>query len=120
MIKWGILGLGNMAEKFANAILETNNAKLIGVASLNSNRLNNFAKLNKIDNKYKFNNYESILKCNDINALYISTLNNSHAKLTIKAAQANKHILCEKHLQFFVGVVDTELFKIIFLEYFEP
>ena len=43
MIKWGILGLGNMAQKFSNAILETSNAKLIAVASLNSNRLNIFA-----------------------------------------------------------------------------
>ena len=96
MIKWGILGLGNMAQQFSNAILETSNAKLIAVASLNSNRLNNFAKLNKIDNKYKFNSYESLLNYKDIDAVYISTLNNTHAELTIKAAQANKHILCEK------------------------
>ena len=96
MIKWGILGLGNMAQEFSNAILETSNAKLIAVASLNSNRLNIFAKLNKIDVKYKFNSYESLLNCKDIDAVYISTLNNTHAELTIKAAQANKHILCEK------------------------
>ena len=42
MIRWGIVGLGNMAHRFANSIQETNNAKLIGVASLNENRLKLF------------------------------------------------------------------------------
>ena len=34
MIKWGILGLGNMAHKFAEAIQEVENAKLISISSL--------------------------------------------------------------------------------------
>ena len=34
MIKWGIIGLGNMARKFASSIGETNNSKLIGEIDL--------------------------------------------------------------------------------------
>ena len=43
MINWGIIGLGNMANKFASAITEITNAKLLGASSLASERLNNFS-----------------------------------------------------------------------------
>ena len=42
MIKWGIIGLGNMGQKFANAIKETSNSKIISVASLDKNKTKNF------------------------------------------------------------------------------
>ena len=42
MIKWGIVGLGNMGQKFANAIAETSNSKLTGAASLDKNKVKNF------------------------------------------------------------------------------
>ena len=96
MINWGVIGLGNMANKFASAIIEITNAKLLGASSSNSERLNNFSKKNNIDIKYRFNKYEALLKCNDINAVYISTLNNSHLDLIIKCTENNKHVLCEK------------------------
>ena len=32
MINWGIIGLGNMANKFASAITEVENSKLISIA----------------------------------------------------------------------------------------
>jgi len=96
MIKWGILGLGKMANQFAKAISETDNAKLVGIASLNYKRLSFFSEKYQIKNNYKFNNYEDILKSADIDAVYISTLNNSHFNLILKAAEHKKHILCEK------------------------
>ena len=96
MINWGVIGLGSMANKFASAILEITNAKLLGVSSSKSERLNNFSKKYNIDIKYRFNKYEALLKCNDIDAVYISTLNNSHLDLIIKCAENNKHVLCEK------------------------
>ena len=52
MIKWGIIGLGNMAQKFANSIKETDNAKLVAISSLNSEKLkifkNNFQNLCRV------------------------------------------------------------------------
>ena len=96
MIKWGVLGLGKMANQFATAIKETDNAELIGAASLSEERLNSFSKKYQIKNNYKFNNYEDILKSNDIDAVYISALNNSHLNLILKSAENGKNILCEK------------------------
>ena len=96
MIKWGIAGLGNMANQFANAIKEVDNAKLVAVSSLSNSKLDLFASQNNINEKLKFNSYESLAKCKDIDAVYISTLNNTHAGLISLFAINKKDILCEK------------------------
>ena len=41
MIKWGIIGLGNMGQKFGTAIKETSNSKITSVASLDKNKIKN-------------------------------------------------------------------------------
>ena len=96
MIKWGIIGLGNMANRFAHSIHETKNSELKAIASTNNDRLKNFGDTHDINSKYRFNSYDDILNCNDINSIYISTLNNTHADIIIRTIQAKKNILCEK------------------------
>jgi len=96
MIKWGILGLGNIANRFASEILEVDNAKLVGIGSLTIQKLNDFGDKYNIAKKFRFNTYDDLLKNTEIDAVYISTLNNTHADLIIKSARANKHIICEK------------------------
>ena len=41
-IKWGIIGLGNIAFEFASAFKEIKNSKLLGIASKDTGRLNKF------------------------------------------------------------------------------
>ena len=41
-LNWGIIGLGTIAQKFAKAIAETSNSKLLAVASNNNQKLENF------------------------------------------------------------------------------
>ena len=96
MIKWGIIGLGNMAQKFANSIKETDNAKLFAISSLNSEKLKIFKNNFQIDKKLVFNNYNDLVKCDEIDAVYIATLNNTHLDLIKLCAENKKNILCEK------------------------
>ncbi len=96
MIKWGVIGLGNMAQKFANSIKETDNAKLIAISSLNSEKLKIFKNNFQIDKKLVFNNYNDLVKCDEIDAVYIATLNNTHLDLIKLCAENKKNILCEK------------------------
>ena len=96
MINWGIIGLGNMATKFAESITEVENASLKAIASRDINRLNGFGDRFNINKKYRFNSYDEILNCGLIDSVYISTLNNTHADIIIKTAKARKNILCEK------------------------
>ena len=96
MIKWGILGLGRAANSFAEAIIEVENAELVSIASLSKTKLNSFGKKFNIKENNRFNTYLDLINSEKVDAVYIATLNNTHAELTIKLAEANKHILCEK------------------------
>jgi len=96
MIKWGIVGLGNMANHFANAIKELDNAKLISVASKSKIKLKNFGKNYNISDDCLFNNYTDLINSNSINSVYISTLNNTHVELIQECVKNKKNILCEK------------------------
>ena len=96
MIKWGIVGLGNMAQKFAHSVKETDNAKLIAISSLNNERLKSFKENFKIDKNFVFDNYNDLISCSEVDAVYIATVNNSHVKLIKMCAENKKNILCEK------------------------
>ena len=96
IIKWGIVGLGNMANIFARSISEVQNAKLISVASKSKKRLEIFAKNFNIKPSYKFIDYNELIKSNEVDAVYISTLNNTHVDLILECVKNNKKILCEK------------------------
>jgi len=96
MIKWGIVGLGNMAQKFAHSVKETDNAKLIAISSLNNERLKSFKENFEIDKNFVFDNYNDLISCSEVDAVYIATVNNSHVKLIKMCAENKKNILCEK------------------------
>ena len=96
MVKWGIVGLGNMANIFANAMNEVKNSELISVASKSSHKLDMFQKNFRIKKENKFIDYKDLIKSREIDAVYISTLNNTHVDLIIDCAKNEKKILCEK------------------------
>ena len=95
-IRWGIVGLGNMANIFASSINDTENSKLVCVASKSNTKLESFAKKFNIKSSHKFSSYTKLIESNEIDAVYISTLNNTHVDLILKCAKNNKKILCEK------------------------
>ena len=96
MIKWGILGLGNMANHFAKAIKEIDNAILVSVASKSKIKLIKFSKDHGISKDFIFNDYKELIKSNSVDSIYISTLNNTHNDLILECVKNNKNILCEK------------------------
>ena len=96
MIKWGIIGLGNMANHFATAIKKIDNAKLVSIASKSKIKLNKFSKNYNISKDFIFNNYKELIESKSIDSIYISTLNNTHNNLILECIKNNKNILCEK------------------------
>jgi len=95
-IRWGIIGPGSIANNFADALKESYSGELIGIASLNDDRREEFGDKYKIEKQFRFINYDLLLNSNDIDAVYISTPHTLHAELSIKAAGRGKHIVCEK------------------------
>lgn len=95
-VKWGIIGLGNIAHQFAKELLIVGEGKIISVASRDFNNAKEFAK--KYNCKKAYGNYDEIFKDEEVDIIYISTTHESHTELSIKALQNNKHVLCEKPL----------------------
>jgi len=113
MIRWGVVGLGKMANHFANAIKETNNAKLIAISSTRNRNLHLFGDKFKIDSKFRFNEYNKIIECSEVDAVYISTLNDTHFDLIKLCALNKKNILCEK--PFCLNLVEANNLKKIII-----
>ena len=95
-IRWGIAGLGNIAHKFAQDLVELPGCRLMGVGSRNYEKASSFAQ--SYDTPLYFGSYEELFQCEDIDVVYIATPHNSHADLSIQAMNAGKHVLCEKPL----------------------
>lgn len=95
-MNWGIIGLGYMGKQFANSIKEIDREQLLAISSNSFFKLIKFGFKNKIKFKYQFNSYDEILKCKEIDNIYISTLNNTHLDIITKCIESKKNVLCEK------------------------
>ena len=95
-IRWGIIGPGNIAHKFADGLKEARSGELIAIASTNDGRRKSFGDKYNIDSTLRFSSYDEVVESSDIDAIYISTPHTLHAEWTIKAAGRGKHVLCEK------------------------
>lgn len=96
MIRWGIIGTGNIANQFATDFKYVKEGKLVGVGSRSKKRAINFAKKYNIEKTY--DSYESLVKDPSIDIVYIATPHTHHKENAILALEHNKHVLCEKPL----------------------
>ena len=108
-INWGILGLGDIALKFADAFSNLDNAKIKGIASNSDKKLILFKEQFKVDQKYCFKNYQDLILCPEIDVIYIALPNSFHAKYINECAELNKHVLIEKPA--FTNIDDFNNFK---------
>jgi len=93
-VKWGIIGLGNIASKFAEDLLLVKDAELYAVASRQLEKASLFA--SQFGAKAFYGSYEELFNDPEVQIVYIATPHDSHARLSIEAMQAGKHVLCEK------------------------
>lgn len=93
-IKWGILGLGKIAHKFAEDLRKVSNAELHAVASRSQEKAGAFA--DKFGVGKSYDSYEKIAEDPEIDAIYIATPHSSHKENSILCLQHKKAVLCEK------------------------
>ncbi|CAH0996805.1 scyllo-inositol 2-dehydrogenase (NADP(+)) IolU [Emticicia aquatica] len=94
-IKWGIIGVGKIAEKFATDLSAVKNAQLHAVASSTSlERAKEFAI--RYNAPYSYDSYESIFETPDLDAIYIATPHILHAENTLLCLKHKIPVLCEK------------------------
>ena len=101
---FGIVGAGLIADFHARAIADIPNAKLVCCCDTVT------AKANKLADKYScqaFESYEDMFNIADIDIVTIATPSGSHAEPAIAAAQAGKHVICEKPLEVTLERIDA-------------
>ncbi len=96
-LRWGILSTANIGRAAViPAIRASSNGTLAAVASRVSATAREFAATHGIPEH--FGSYDSLLRADTVDAVYIPLPNSLHREWTIKAAERGKHILCEKPL----------------------
>lgn len=94
---WGILGAAKIAVKDVIPAMQLGKfSQIVAIASRNPDKAKQIAADLNIPKFY--GSYEDLLADSEIEAVYIPLPNHLHAEWTIKAAQAGKHVLCEKPL----------------------
>lgn len=108
-IRWGIIGTGNIANKFAKAVKNVKGAELAAVGSRTGESAKLFAEKYNIP-RY-FSSYEELCAFDGIDAVYVATPHSLHAPCAAMCIKAKKHVLCEKP----VTVNEKELSELIAL-----
>lgn len=104
VVKWGIIGLGKIANKFASDLEKLEGAQLYAVASRNLDKATSFAKKYKADKAYA--GYEHLMKDKEVEVIYIATPHSLHYKLSLQCIANGKAVLCEK--PFAMNLIETE------------
>lgn len=93
-INWGIIGLGNIAHKFAKDLSQITDAKLYAVASRSQEKANEFAALYQSEKAY--DSYQALALDNQVDAVYIATPHTLHMENTLLCLKHGIAVLCEK------------------------
>ncbi len=94
-ICWGIIGVGDVCEvKSGPALMQIANSTVKAVMRRNSDKAKDFANRHGVQKWY--DNADDLLNDPEINAIYIATPPDTHAKYTLKAAAAKKPVYVEK------------------------
>lgn len=93
-IRWGIIGLGKIAHKFASDLLTVEDAELYAVASRTQEKANEFAE--KYSATKAYDNYDDLAKDSLVDAVYIATPHVLHKENTMLCLKNGIAVLCEK------------------------
>src|SRR5947209_4519922 len=95
-LQWGILGTGRIAHIFARGLAASQTGVLIAIGSRTQASADAFGE--GVGAVRRHGSYDGLLADPAVQAVYIATPHPMHAEWAIKAAEAGKHILCEKPL----------------------
>ena len=95
-IKWGIIGLGKIAEKFASDLQLSDNSVLYGVASRDIGKALKFSK--KYGAVKYHGSYEELIQDPEVDVIYVATPHSYHFENTMMCLKNGKSVLCEKPL----------------------
>jgi predicted dehydrogenase len=104
-LRWGLLSTARINRELLPPLRSSMRNELTAVASRDMARAQAYASERNIPRV--FGSYEAMLADPDVDVIYNPLPNSMHAEWTIKAAEAGKHVLCEKPMANTVEEVDA-------------
>jgi dihydrodiol dehydrogenase / D-xylose 1-dehydrogenase (NADP) len=93
-IRWGILGTGSIAHKFADGLSVLDDAELVAVGSRSQEGANKFA--GEFGVARAHGSYEALASDPEVDVIYIATPHPYHRSNSLLCLEHGKHVLCEK------------------------
>jgi predicted dehydrogenase len=93
-IRWGILGCGKIAQKFAADIQYAEGASLVAAGSRSAEAANHFCA--EFGIPHSWSSYEALVNDPDVDVIYIATPHALHHANTLLCLRNHKPVLCEK------------------------
>ncbi len=129
-VGFAVVGLGSIAQSSVlPAFSHSKKTKLVALVSRDKKKAARLAGKFKASASYGQDEYASCLANPGVEAVYIATPQGEHAQFAIEAAEAGKHVLCEKPLaatveqsRWILDACDTNnvLLMTAYRKYFEP
>jgi len=104
-LRWGFLSTARINQALLPPLRSSARNELTAVASRDLERAKAYAEERSIPRV--FGSYEAMLADPDVHVIYNPLPNSMHMEWTVKAAQAGKHVLCEKPLAMTIEEVDA-------------
>ena len=99
-----LVGLGGYSKgRLAPALQETQYCRLAGIVTGTPSKADEWMKQYNIPkaNVYDYKTFDRIADNKDIDVVYVVLPNSMHEEYVVRAAQAGKHVICEKPMAIF-------------------
>ena len=106
--RWGLVSTARINRRLIPAIRAAAGNALVAVASRELGKAAEYAAEWKIPRI--FGSYQEMLDSDLVDVVYVSLPNGLHAEWAVRAAEAGKHVLCEKPLALSLAEVDRIIF----------
>jgi 1,5-anhydro-D-fructose reductase (1,5-anhydro-D-mannitol-forming) len=101
-LRWGVIGLGRIVRTtIAPAMVAEPECELVAGVSRDQGRADAFAK--EFGARFAYTSYDEMLANPEVDAVYIATPNAQHVDQVIAAADAGKHVWCDKPMSLTVA-----------------
>lgn len=107
-LRWGVIGIGRIVKTtIAPAMVAEPECELVAGVSRDQSRADAFAA--EFGARFAYTSYDELLANPEIDAVYIATPNAQHVDQVIAAAEAGKHVWCDKPMALTVADGQREI-----------
>lgn len=94
MIRWGVIGYGNIAKRFIRSLAKNMHGELYAIASRSGRGIDDLFKA--YPNLHYYQDYQALINDKNVDAIYIAVPHESHYEWVKQALLSHKAVLCEK------------------------